>query len=72
MKEHLAAAEGPPGHATRISDLGVGQLNSLPDKEPTLRDLLRTFHRRKRSIVRNSVRCIPAIRVRLRLHDPAI
>lgn len=26
-------------------------MNSLPDKEPTLRDLLRTFHRRKRSIV---------------------
>src|SRR5450631_1889353 len=27
------------------------QLNTLPDKDPTLRDLLRTFHRRKRTIV---------------------
>jgi polysaccharide biosynthesis transport protein len=26
-------------------------LNTLPDKDPTLRDLLRIFHRRKRSIV---------------------
>ena len=25
-------------------------MNTLPDREPTLRDLLRTFHRRKRSI----------------------
>ncbi len=32
--------------------LGSGdQLNTLPDKDPTLRDLLRTFHRRKRTIV---------------------
>src|SRR5277367_882256 len=31
--------------------LGSGdQLNTLPDKDPTLRDLLRIFHRRKRSI----------------------
>jgi polysaccharide biosynthesis transport protein len=27
------------------------QLNTLPDKDPTLRDLLRTFHRRTRAIV---------------------
>jgi polysaccharide biosynthesis transport protein len=27
------------------------QLNTLPDKDPTLRDLLKTFHRRKRSVV---------------------
>ena len=26
-------------------------MNTLPDKDPTLRDLLRTFHRRKRAIV---------------------
>jgi polysaccharide biosynthesis transport protein len=26
-------------------------LNTLPDKDPTLRDLLQTFHRRKRSVV---------------------
>jgi polysaccharide biosynthesis transport protein len=32
--------------------LGSGdQLNTLPDKDPTLRDLLRIFHRRKRTIV---------------------
>jgi polysaccharide biosynthesis transport protein len=32
--------------------LGNGDpLNTLPDKDPTLRDLLRTFHRRKRTIV---------------------
>ena len=32
--------------------LGSGdQLNTLPDKDPTLRDLLRIFHRRKRAIV---------------------
>jgi polysaccharide biosynthesis transport protein len=32
--------------------LGSGdQLNTLPDKDPTLRDLLRTFHRRKRTVV---------------------
>jgi polysaccharide biosynthesis transport protein len=32
--------------------LGSGhQLNTLPDKDPTLRDLLRTFHRRKHVIV---------------------
>src|SRR5580704_12427532 len=31
--------------------LGSGdRLNTLPDKDPTLRDLLRTFHRRKRAI----------------------
>src|SRR5436305_11461732 len=32
--------------------LGSGdQLNTLPDRDPTLRDLLRIFHRRKRSII---------------------
>ena len=31
--------------------LGSGKLNTVPDKDPTLRDLLRTFHRRKRAIV---------------------
>jgi polysaccharide biosynthesis transport protein len=30
--------------------LGSGKLNTVPDKDPTLRDLLRTFHRRKRAI----------------------
>jgi capsular exopolysaccharide synthesis family protein len=40
-----------PGHATRISDLGVGtNLNTLPDKDPTLRDLLRIFNRRRRTV----------------------
>ena len=31
--------------------LGSGKLNTVPDKDPTLRDLLRIFHRRKRAIV---------------------
>ncbi len=40
-----------PGHATRISDLGVEtNLNTLPDKDPTLRDLLRIFNRRRSAV----------------------
>ncbi len=47
MSSDLATAS----HDMHFS-LGSGdRLNTLPDKDPTLRDLLRTFHRRKRAIV---------------------
>jgi polysaccharide biosynthesis transport protein len=37
--------------STHFRLVSGGQLNTLPEKDPTLRDLLKIFHRRKRSIV---------------------
>lgn len=38
-------------HDTRVALRSGSQLNSLPEKDPSLRDLLRIFHRRTRAIV---------------------
>ena len=35
-------------HDTRVALRSRSQLNSLPEKDPSLRDLLRIFHRRHR------------------------
>jgi polysaccharide biosynthesis transport protein len=46
--EQENALSGPRGTHLKV---GSGdQLSTLPDRDPTLRDLLRTFHRRKRSV----------------------
>ena len=38
-------------HDTRAGRRSRSPLNSLPEKDPSLRDLLRIFHRRTRAIV---------------------
>ena len=49
MNFEETSVSGP--HDTRVALRSRSQLNSLPEKDPSLRDLLRIFHRRTRAIV---------------------